>query len=111
MPAIVPSIRALVPLASLLRAAMSRHIGVRLARVLGIVVVLGLALAMWLLAGRYGPDATTLLLLSRSALVVVASCGALAGLSLSRSARDADDFGGIVALASSRGFSVAEIEL
>jgi hypothetical protein len=88
---------------------MARQIGVRGAQAMGVMALVAFAITMWLLADRYGPDATPLLL-ARAALAVVASCGALTGLSLARSTKDSPVFAGLVALASSRGFSAADIE-
>jgi hypothetical protein len=107
MPAIASSFRALWPLVALFRTAMCRQIGVRAAQAMGVLALVGFAFATLLLTDRYGPDATPLLM-ARSALAVVASCGTLAGLSLARSPKDAS--AGIVALAESRGFSPAAID-
>jgi hypothetical protein len=110
MPATTASIRDLLPLTALFRAGMSRQIGVRCAQIMGVLALLAVAPAMWLLADGYGPENTTVSFVSRSALAVVISCGALSGVSLARSATNGARDAGIAALASSRGFSAAEID-
>ena len=110
MPDNPPSILATMPLVAMFRAAMFKQIGVRFALLIGVVAAIGFIVTMGVLANRYGPDSTTLSLLARSALVIAASCSALTGLSLARRTKDDADYGGLVALASARGFSEAESE-
>jgi hypothetical protein len=111
MPANPSLVRALLPLTAIFRAAMSRQFGVRAAKLMGLMALAGFVAAIWLVSDRDGSGASALSLLSRSALLVVVSCGTVAGLSLARSAKDGVGLAGIVALAQSRGFSPAEIDL
>lgn len=111
MPANPSSVRALVPLTAIFRAALARQLGVRAAKLAGLMALVGFLTALWLASDRDGADTTAQSLLSRSALLVVIFSGTLAGLSLARPAKDGAGLAGIVALARARGFSPGEIDL
>jgi hypothetical protein len=94
----------------LLRGALAQKAGLRAARILGLLWLVGTAAGMALLAYRFGSDGSAVSLAARAAAAITFVCGWLAALSIAQPRKNRSTEDGVVALARSRGFGGGEIQ-
>ena len=94
----------------LLRVGASKQVGIRLARVMAGLVVVGTLLAVSWLAHKFGPDQACLHVVAWGASGMVWAAGAPAALTLASRGRAAQSRSGLAALAQVRGLSERFVE-